>query len=378
VVVVLAATFVCPSAARGARGRRPPLWFVPLMAFLVIGLASAAWVGGLQALAGLKLDFFYLLLGWAVWRCPLNLRERDSLVSILMTTGLITALVGIGQQAIGWHAVHDLGYDYNTTIRFIGNSLRAFSTFENAPAFAMYVMVVLLIGIPQALEDRHRLRNQIFLWLLPVYVIGLGSAFSRSALLGLGVGLLFLGFRRYRIVLAAVPLILVAFLVFGGNITETLSSSSSLTDRTTGWEENVRQVSAHPLGAGIGSVGSAAETVIKLTGLSANRYQPDNYYFKTVYEVGVLGLWMFILFLFYGLVSVHRVGSRARGPSRALADGIAAQIVAAIAAAFTASYLEIFPMDVLFWLLLVVAATIDTESNDRASAEGKQTPALVR
>jgi hypothetical protein len=59
-------------------------------------------------------------------------------------------------------------------------------------------------------------------------------------------------------------------------------------------------------------------------------------------------------------------------------DGIAAQIIAAIAAAFTASYLEIFPLDVLFWLLLVMAATMDTEAIDPdASLEGKLTPASL-
>jgi hypothetical protein len=302
-----------------------------------------------------------VLVAWAVWRCPLDGVERDRLVSILMGTGLIVSAYGIVQQIIGADAVHGLGYEYDTTIRFIGDSFRAFSSFENAPAFAMFVMIVLLVGVPVALTDSARARNRAFLVLLPVYVLGLGAAFSRSALVGLGVGLLYLGLRRHRIVLAALPLVLVAFLAFGGNVTETLTSTSSLTDRTTGWQENLEEVVAAPLGAGIGAVGSAAETVIELRGLEADRYQPDNYYFKTMYELGVLGLWMLALVMFGGLLATGRIADRLAGRDRALADGIGAQIVAAIAAALFTSYLEIFPMDFLFWSLLVIAATMSPD-----------------
>jgi hypothetical protein len=277
-----------------------------------------------------------------------------------MVTGFICAIAGIAQQLVGERYLHDvMGYDYDLTIRFIGSSLRSFSTFTNAPAFALYVMIVLLLGLPQLLSERGRLRNQLFLFAIPVYALGLGSAFTRSALLGLGAGLLFLGLRRYRVVLAALPLVLLVFLLFGGNVTETLSSSSSLGERTSGWQENIEQVAAHPLGAGIGAVGSAAETVAELEELDVNRYQPDNYYFKTVYELGILGLWMFVLFLIGAFTSVFRAADHVAGRDRAFADGVAASFVAALVAASVTAYLEIFPMDLLFWLLITVVATMD-------------------
>ena len=357
--LVLAATFVCPKEARAQARRRVPNWALPLLGFVLIGLASALKVGLVQGGVGLKLDFAYLLVAGAVWRCPLDARDRDRLVSIFMVTALIAAVTGIAQQVMGSVAVHDLGYEYNTTIRFIGNSLRSFSTFENAPAFALYVSLALLMGVPQALRDTKRPRNRVFLFLIPIYLFGLGSAFSRSALLAFGAGILYLGLRRYRAVLAVLPLLLIAFLFFGGNVTETLSSSSSLNERTSGWQENVDQVVAHPLGVGIGAVGSAAETVVELTGRTGDRYQPDNYFFKTVYELGLLGLWMLVLFLMAAVNSTHRAADRLAGADQAFADGVAATIVGAIVASFTASYFEIFPLDLLFWLLLTVVATMD-------------------
>src|SRR4051794_7021065 len=97
----LAATFVCPSSARGRPYTRLPALVLPVAAFLVVGLVSAAAVGGTQALVGLKLDFAYLLAGVAVWRCPFDRRERDRFVSILMATGFVCAIVGVAQQLIG-------------------------------------------------------------------------------------------------------------------------------------------------------------------------------------------------------------------------------------------------------------------------------------
>ena len=150
--IILVATLLCPQEARASRGRQLPRWLPPLVVLIAIGLLSAAFVGGDQALLGLKVNFYYLLLGIAVWRCPPNERERDRLVTILMVTGLICSIVGLVQQAIGDARLHDLGYEYNTAIRFAGSNLRSFSTFNEPFPFALFVMTVLLVGVPCALD----------------------------------------------------------------------------------------------------------------------------------------------------------------------------------------------------------------------------------
>jgi hypothetical protein len=351
----LAATFVGPRDARSAVPRRLPRWLPALVGLLVLGLASAVTIGGQQAVLGIKVNFFYILLGLAVWRAPLDGRERDRLVSILMGVGLICALVGLWQQVVGDVYLNQIGYEYNTAIRFSGSFLKSFSTFDQPFPFALFVMLVLLIGIPVALEQPSRLRNRLFLLATPIYLLGMLSAFVRAAFLGLAAGLLYLGFRRYRILLAFIPLAVVAFLAVGGPTSAALLSSSSFQQRTSGWQANLQQIEAHPLGVGIGSAGAVAE---RLATGGNGRYQPDNYYFKTLYELGVLGLWMFVLLLLGIFSSTHRGAARIRAPDRALVDGIAAFILASMAAATVDSYFEIFPLDLLFWLLVAVAATM--------------------
>ena len=128
------------------------------------------------------------------------------------------------------------------------------------------------------------------------------------------MGLIYLGVRRYRVLLLALPLGIVALLVLGalgGSITASFSSGSSLAARQLGWEDNLVQLTHHPFGVGIGSTGAAAAKAAQIATAanptaSAQTYNPDNYYFKTLYELGVLGLWMFVLVLIGAFSSTHR------------------------------------------------------------------------
>ena len=117
-LATLAATFVVrPDGRRRLGWRALPQWVVPLGGLVVVGLIWSIFVGVVQAETGFRIDFFYVLLAFAVWRAPLNLRERDWLVTILMVNGVVTALVGLAQQAVGDTRLHELGYAYNTVIR---------------------------------------------------------------------------------------------------------------------------------------------------------------------------------------------------------------------------------------------------------------------
>jgi hypothetical protein len=310
----------------------------------------------------LKIGFFYLLVFAIIWRCPLDGRERDTLVTILMVVGGITAVVGILQQLVGPERLVALGYEYNVTIRTAGGFLRSFSTFNQSFPFALFLMLVLLIGLPIALTDPRRLRNRLFLLALPVYGLGLLTTIVRAAWLGLGVGLLYLGVRRFRTLLLPLPLALVALLFLPTSLGAAALSSSSSAERVSLWESNVATVLAHPLGVGVGASGSASEKAAELGGVDASIYQPDNYYYKTLYELGLLGLWMLVLLLISAFLSTRAAAARLLGIDAALADGISASVLAAAVVSTVATYFEIFPMDVYFWLLLGIVATCPHES----------------
>ena len=364
VIATLFATFFAPPEAR-AKGdrRRLPSWAPAVIGLLILGLVSAAVVGGEQAITGFRIDYFYLLLAAAVWRCPLSEQERERLVTVLMVTGVLTALFGIAQQAIGAARLNALGYAYNTVIVTAAGHLRSFSTFASNFEFAFFLMVVLLLGLPCALSDVRRLRNRIFLACLPIFAVALLFTFTRGAWLGLAAGGVYLGLRRHRLLLLAVPAVALAFAFIPGSTTSTAFSSTSLGQRTAGWQQNFEQVVSHPFGVGIGATGAAAAKVASLEAGGGNvdtslpgsaTYQPDNYYYKTVYELGVPGLWLWVLLLVSAFAAAASFARSASGSESSFAVGVAACVLAAAFASLVATYFEIFPMDVLFWLLIAV------------------------
>lgn len=356
-VAVVAATFVAPAEVRGAPGRRLPPWTVGIAVLFALGLASAVSVGSIQGLVGLKIVFFYVLAAVAVWRCPLDRRDRDQLITVLMVVGLVTSVFGIVQQVMGPDRLNALGYQYNSTIRFSGGFMRSFSTFIQPFGFGFFVMTVLLLAVPVAFEDLSRRRNRLFALATPVLGLAVLSTIVRGAWLGLAAGVVYLGVRRYRALLLLVPLALVTVLALPPEVASSALSSTSSIERTTGWKTNLSQVGENPFGVGVGATGGAAVKAAEFTG-EEDIYQPDNYYMKVLLELGVLGLWLFVLVLVSTFTLAHRLASTGPPEDRAFASGLSAVVLASATASVVATYFEIFPMDLLFWLLAGTGAAM--------------------
>jgi O-antigen ligase len=151
-------------------------------------------------------------------------------------------------------------------------------------------------------------------------------------------------------------------LVLAGGYTSTFLSERSSEERVDLWSSNASEIAHHPFGVGIGATGSAAEKVAELREVKDESFQPDNYYFKTAIELGVVGLWIFVLFLIAAFGSASAAGRVLTGTDAALADGVAAMVLAAVAVSAVATYFEVYPLDAYFWMLLGVVGTCATES----------------
>ena len=309
------------TTASAQQRRVVPSWAALTAALIGLALVYAAAAPSKLAIVGLKVDFFYVLIPLVLWWHPFSSRERDHVVSILMATGFITAVVGLGQQIVGPAALVRLGYRYNVSVRTIRGHLRSFSTFDQPFPFALFVMVVLLVCIPVALEETSRRRNRWFLAATPVILVGMLTAIVRAAVLGLLAGLVYLAIARYRSLGRVFALGMIALLLLPAGASAVFTSRSSLDDRTTGWSVVVDLVAGRPLGYGVGTVGAAAE---KATGHSAGTgrsaaesasipYQPDNYYLKVVLEIGLVGLWIFVSLLLTAFSHARRLADARDG-----------------------------------------------------------------
>src|SRR4051794_596148 len=362
VLALLFLTFVCPKSARAPRGRRLPGWLGAFGALFALGLASTLFVDRTTALVGLRISYFSALIGLIIWLCPLSRRERDHLVSIFLGMAIFTSVVGMWQQVVGHAYLNDLGWKYEDNIRFTsGLTLRSFSTFNLPFSFGLYLMLAILIVAPMALAEPRRLRSKIFFLSLPLLSLALLFTFVRGAMLGLAIGLLYLAFHRYKILVYGIPLVLVAalFIPTGAVLTNAVFGASSLGDRTTSWQDRFGQILDHPLGTGIGTTGAAADRAATLKNTStAVVFQPDNSYLKVTFELGVIGLWFLILLLVSMFLFTRKVERRCEGIDRDFVAGVSAQWLAIIAASLVATYLELVPMDQLFWIMIMAVAMI--------------------
>lgn len=387
-IAVLGASFICPRSARASEKGSIPSWIGPVAGLLIIGALSASRVGLAVAAAGFKVDHFYLLLAYAIWRCPFDASDRDRLITIFMVGGVVTSLVGLLQQVLGENFLNGLGYEFNTVIRTTGDSvLRSFSTFELPFPFAFYVVFVLAIAVPVALQDRTRLRNRLFLVCTPLLVAGALAAVVRAAALAIAVAALYHLIRNYRVVLSAVPLVLLVVVIAPATLLSAVLSPRSLGQRVDGWSLVADTVVSQPLGTGIGTTGSAAEVALdyggeldQTFGLTPDLlpYQPDNYYIKRLLELGPVGLWLTITLLRHVIGSARQVRKRAGPADVALIDGFIASVLGAAAAAVVATYWEIFPLDLYFWMMLGVLTSIDRAGSPSPPWPSGQTEAASR
>ena len=368
VVLIVACALVRTPAPRNLV--RVPSWLWATFGLGLLALARTIPDPSTQALLGLRLAFFFTAIVFVLWRHPLDGADRDRLVSILMATGFIAAAIGIGQQLVGAEALNRLGYEYNSVIRTTNGLLRSFSTFNQPFPFAFHVMVVLLVALPVALSDPTRRRNRLFLLASPLLVIGLATALVRAAMGGLVVGLIVLAVIRFRIVVHALAALTLVALLAWPAVGSAILSSSSVTDRTSGWNESSEQILANPFGAGMGAVGAAAEKAQEdastrptfPSSSNDDAYQPDNHYVLVLIELGPLGLWVFVAVIVSGWNHARRIAHSHGGTDRALALGIAAATAGAAAAAVASTYWEIFPVDLYFWTLLGVLTSIESSS----------------
>ncbi len=362
ILALLIATFFCPASARAQTRRRAPNWLLAFLVLVGLGLFSSLSQDRNTALVGLRLSYFSGLLGLTIWRCPFDRRDRDQIVSVFLALSIITSLVGLWQQTVSHEYLHSLGYAYNATIRFTtGFTLRSFSTFNLPFPFAFYLMLAILIGLPMALAQPKRLRSKIFFITLPIILLALFFTFVRGAMLGLALGLLYLAFHRYKFLVYGIPLVLLAalFIPSGAALSSAVFSSSSLGDRTLSWTDRIDRFAENPLGTGIGTTGAAAEKAAKLNFKDPNAtYVPDSSWLKVLFELGVFGLWIFVIWLVQIFLFTRAAERRCEGIDRDFVTGATAQLIAIMAAGLVSTYFELTPMDQLFWLMLGAIATI--------------------
>ena len=257
----------------------------------------ACVVGGEQGLLGAKITFFYLLVAVAAWRCPLDARERDRLVTILMVDrrrhGGRTASPSSCSAPPGCTSSAT-----STTPRSAspagtcGRSRRSSQPFP----FGFFLMLVILVGLaqaargpapaPQPAVPARASRSSSSGWPTQRRARRLARPRRRPAVPG--------GHPLPRPAARGAGRLPSAAVASSRPTPATAALSSSQLGGAA-WRAgttNVERIVEHPLGEGIGATGRdgrRGSAPSDAPDAATDAYQPDNYFVKTGIELGVLG-----------------------------------------------------------------------------------------
>lgn len=286
---------------------------------LHIVLLPFMWQGLLPAVAGLMIDlrfvvFFLLIYSmvrlYPTWRRPLIvgsvIAATVSMVfAFLQVTVLphdILSYIGYSKATIAPYLTVDQNYDFiriNGTLRG-PNPLGIYATIVLAACLAALVLV------RQKMSAIHRLLPWSVALAGVVSVVAVWFSYSRSAKIALALAIVIVLVARYGrlisrplwIAMAAVGLLLVGGVYLARDtpfvsiviLHEDPDEGGKVNSNDGHWEslvDGTERMLAQPLGAGIGSTGSASimgeDTVII-----------ENYYLYVAHETGWLGLTLFL------------------------------------------------------------------------------------
>lgn len=257
---------------------------------------------------------WYLLIGYSLALLAPRLVSRRALVRLLLIVSTIVCLIGLAQWLLPKDIMTNFGYSIERGTKpnfFIDDKPdlpRIFSTIRDPNSLGAFLILPITILVGALIRFWSSQKRMLLAGLLLLHLLILFLTFSRSALIGtfLAVGSLlvlqygYLLRRHYRkLVLPAVVGIVIlvggVFLlrdqyvvqnvVFHSDESTTLDDPNEL--RVKLFQKGVDGVVDDPEGHGPGMAGLVSTRL-------PNGLLTENYYLQIAYEVGVLGLLMFV------------------------------------------------------------------------------------
>ncbi|NDL66512.1 O-antigen ligase family protein [Anaerotalea alkaliphila] len=227
--------------------------------------------------------------------------------------GMVWVLVA-GAGLLGMHGI----YQYATGAPMLGNwvdstetiTTRAYSIVRSPNSLGSLFVLYLPVGFGLFLGEKHVLKKLAALVLTAAMGFGLLFTFTRGAWItafaGLLVVVLFLGKRLVLPILAVLGAALANLDTLYRRIaylfTPEYQMKSSQGGRIYRWQTTLEEWSSSKLfGLGLGRYGGATALKNKLS-----PFYTDNYYMKTLAEMGIVGLTAFVLLMLVLLGRCHR------------------------------------------------------------------------
>lgn len=271
-----------------------PLQWPFLLLFLWGGMTFFYSIAPHTTLQELLRIFDLFVLGFLAYATIKTSTDFKRLLQTFFVSGIIPALFGLYQF------IFNIGLtDENVSIP------RIFGTFSHPNVFSLYLFSLIVFGSLYLLLFAKSTRGRFFtLCVLALFSSMLLLTFARVAWIALFLFIFFMTLFRYRLLLF--PLILIPFVLFvfsqtfHERVIESFQSDpdSSIVWRKTLWKDvtsKAIQDNQVALGSGMDTFPLVSESV---RGTDQGPNDPHNDFVKFFIEGGVVGLTVFLLYLF--------------------------------------------------------------------------------
>ncbi|MCL6632333.1 MAG: O-antigen ligase family protein [Alicyclobacillus herbarius] len=364
---------------RHRRGLRPPrqAWWFQAVWFLVFVIARAA--SGASdfnvALAGTGFYIYYLLFAF-VLPYAVKPAEVPRLLHLLAGTAVLIGLHAVYQYVIAVPIPADWT-DLSQHVR-----TRVFSVLRSPNELGSYMALMTPLLAGMAIGEKGPWRRAFYGGGSIVCAIAMILTFTRGAWVGLAGALLLsaLLFER-RLLIPLLGLGAIGFLAPGVHsrvqalFTQVYWMKSADSGRIAKWLSAFDHMSTNPLlGVGVGHYGGAVATAHHFSMYS------DNFYAKTLGEVGIVGLILFFAMHLSLLVDLILTVRRADFPARYVFLGATTGILAVLIHNGMENVFEYAPMAMSYFTIatLTMIAGSTVREGQYASSAGKDVPAQER
>jgi O-antigen ligase len=352
--ILLTVAALCWFAAHVSRRERldAPRFFWPLVGYAALTLVAAGYSRDPMASLVDSKQLLLFLLVPVVYDFARGPRAR-LLLTIVITVGAISAMVGLVQYAI-------LNY---------GSERRLQGTLSHWMTYSGTLMLVICAAAGRVLHDRRDRTWAAFV--IPALVASLMLSFTRSAMVGAaaGVGVLLL-IRDLRM-LGVLPIVAALLLAIApAQVTERIYSTFDKNDptnrdRVAMLEAGVEMLKDYPLtGVGPEMVGRLYPNYRVATAVQENNMHLHNVPMQIAAERGIPALVMWVWFVVAAIIGLRPLLRRGRPRV------FAATAAGAIAAMLTAGMFEYNFGDSEFLMLFLILLTLPfAAERDRDSSE---------
>lgn len=313
------------------------------IAYLVLDLTSLA-----INFEGFRAIFQYMFVFFIAFYLNDRPENTKKLLAVAVVIGTFFALHGI--------------YQYVAKVPMPGRwvdagesgATRAFSILGSPNALGSQLAMLIPIAFGLFIDEKNRLRK--LLWISAVGVMGICLIFtgSRGAWLALVGVIAILGILYdRRILIAGIIIALIATLFVpyvNQRITYLFSAEymmkSAQSGRISRWFEAYDQMRNNPLfGSGLGHFGGAVAK------RHYNTIYVDNYYMKTIAEIGLLGITAFLWLILRTLKEGYSAMKRSSTGYKFMAAGMFGGLLAIVLHNGVENIFEIPYLNMYFWLI---------------------------